>query len=150
MTDTKQVKLSKPITYAYKGENVEASFITLLPPTAKHIHLTGLIKSVFQKNAVEFRQNQKLVDQVADAAESQQKEGGEKEVGSDDVWGLFYMNPDSIEQVMIAGKELMSSGLFLIEGEVKLTKPLIDELSTEDFEKVLGEFMANFIVASLM
>ena len=38
----------------------------------------------------------------------------------------------------------------MIDGEVKVTKPILDEMSNDDLEGMLGEYLANFILRSVL
>ncbi len=140
------VNLKHKIDYDYKGEKVEASFVSISPPTVKHIHLTSVLKQAFQVSAVKNneRNKDKYVEEKDDKNDS-------KTENSDAVAVIYAGGSDiNIKEVMLTAKELMTSGLVLVEGEEKLTKPLCDKLDQEDFEEILGAFLVNFILASLL
>ena len=52
--------------------------------------------------------------------------------------------------VLLTARELFTSGLAMVEGEVKLTKPIMDEMSQDDLEAMTGEYLANFTLASAL
>ncbi|MCH9735871.1 MAG: hypothetical protein K0U78_15185 [Actinomycetia bacterium] len=145
MTDI-TVNLQKQIEYSHKGELLEASFVTILPTSTKHIHLTSVLKQAFQCAAVKLSKDEKPTD-------TEEKEDGKDEkLTPSEIMSTIYMGGKeiNIKEVVLTGKELMTSGVVLVEGEEKLTKPLCDKLSQEDYEEILGTIMVNFIIASLI
>lgn len=138
------VNLKEKIEYHYKGEEVQGSFVKLLPPTAKHLTITAPIKQMFQLAAVELSKEEKTKD------EKEEKESSS--LNPEDVFQLMCLAGDkiNIEKLVLYARDLMTCGLVLVEGEEKLTKPLYEKLSPDDFEMILGSFIVNFIAASLL
>lgn len=165
MTNTIEVKLKDEMTYASKGDSKKALFVSLRKPTAKHIHLTCIIKNAFQSGASEV--GDKVSDEDVEKAKAKALESLEKkkaeaeEKGEDfkedegegltpeDALKLLYKSPDSVVKAMIAFKELMRE-VCEFDGDQRATLPMIDDLSVEDFENILGEYLVNFILASLL
>lgn len=153
------VKLDTPIKYASNGQMVDGQFILIKKPTAKHIGFTTIIRSIFQNNLVEqTKKIQGFAEAVEEAkkvvtADKEKKKKSESEE-PDLSWAesiqILYSDPDKVEKITIAFSELMRSGLFLIDGETSMTKPLIDSLDVDDFDKLLGSFVSNFTYASLV
>lgn len=140
------VKLSTPFEYDSKGEVVDATFVSITSPTAKHIHLTATLKQAFQVAAM------KIHDSKGDDEKEEKEDKDDSKISPSDAMALIYAGGDAIDikVVMASGRELLTSGLVLVEGEEKLTKPLCDKLSQDDFEEIIGTFLVNFIVASLL
>lgn len=141
------INLKDKIMYHYKGEETEASFVTILKPTAKHISLVSVLKQAFQVAAMSINDGK-------DKEEKDDKDDKDDDsvISPSDAVALVYAGGKniSIKEVMLTAKELLTSGLVLVEGEEKLTKPLCDKLSQDDFEEILGSFLVNFIVKSLL
>jgi len=165
------VTLKTPIEYAYKGEMLKASFVTIKPTTTKHIHLTSVLKQAFQVSAMKMSERtdaeelkELKEEKAAEKAEKDAKntENGEEsndkkakkdeKISPSDLMSTIYMGGKdiNIKEIVLTGKELLTSGIVMVEGEEKLTRPLCDKLSQEDFEEILGSIMVNFIVASLL
>ena len=133
-------ELTHTLKYAHKGEEVEAQFITLSPPTSRHVEWTAELKQAV------FR------------ALPEPKEGVEPEGDPDHVMTgtellfLFYNAKDvSLKQILLLAKELFTAkpSIVSIDGEERLTKPLIDAMHPNDFENMMGEYTARFIIASV-
>ena len=139
MTDKQKdvlVTLSEPLKYAYEGELVEGTFIQLNPPTSRN-----MTECAFQKQAF-YRSIPKNV-------EAPDENASDDPVTGEMIMQLILMS-DTVDlgPVLISGRELLTSGVALVEGETKLTKPLMNDISQNDLEKLVGEYMANFILAS--
>ena len=53
-------------------------------------------------------------------------------------------------KILLSAVELFKSGVAYIEGEAKVTRPVLDEMSNDDLEGMLGEYLANFILRSVL
>ena len=134
--------LTTPISYAYKGEMQEGGFITLNAPTSKNMKECAELKQAF------FRALPK--NQGAVQAEPT-KDEEDAELTGDAIMGLISMS-DNVELsvVLATARELFSSGLAMVEGETKVTKPILDSLTLDDLECMVGEYLAVFILASAL
>jgi hypothetical protein len=125
--------------YASKGETAEATFITLFAPTSKTTRQCAALKQAF------FR-----------AMGEQEGGGGEEQTDSSfdiegsDVMALLAMskNVDLPDVIDISKQLFKMPGIALVDGETKLGESLIDRMSVDDIEDMLGEYMINFILAS--
>lgn len=130
-------ELDEPLEYAYKGDPAEATFITLLAPTSKQMDHCAFLKQAF------FRAIPR------DIEEKDEEEDKSDPVTGAGIMQLILMSRDvDFGPVLITGRELLTSGVALIEGETKLNKPLAEKLGMDVLEKMVGEYMANFILAS--
>jgi len=132
--------LQSPFKYSFKGDQVEASFITMTAPTMKQHSQAAALK-------------QSIVRIVTDAVRnSNDKEGDEKE-GEDTITAEMIVNTVYGSACVDANvvweqvKALLKEGLALIDGEQKLTIPLMEKMSPADFETMAGEYIANFTLA---
>ena len=136
-----QYELKNGIEYALKGQMETASFIEMNEPTSKHLSLTAPIKQMFFRA---LRENaEKNAGQEAGKAD-------ESEITGDILIQLLYTSSEDVGAFFGYAKELLSySGLCLLDGEVKLNKLLLDNLSADDMEGLAGAYVANFILASV-
>jgi len=134
--------LSEPVKYGDKsGELQEGAFLTLLPPTSKNMAECAALKQAFFRALPKDGQMQA----EADAADSN------AEVTGDAVMTLIAMSKDvELASVLTIGRELLTSGVALVDGEVKMTKPIADTMSQDDLESAIGEYIATFIIASAL
>ena len=131
-------ELRQGFEYASKGELAQAAFITLKAPTSKNITECAHLKQSF------FRAIPKDRPEV----EAQEEAAG---ITGDDIMTLIMMSPEvDLAVVLLTARELFSSGVALVDGETKVTKPIIDVMSQADLETMTGEYLANFILASVL
>ena len=132
-------ELDTPFDYAHKGEKIEASFIELKAPTSRNMRECAFLKQAFFHS---------LPD---DKGEEDGEKGDPSAVSGSQVISMMYLSHD-VDMVPVLGhaKELFTSGVAMVDGEEKLTKPLMDTLSQIDLENMLGDYLINFIVASAL
>ena len=135
-------ELKHPFKYANKGEQVDASFITVFAPTFKQIDKVAPIKQAFTIAIDELNS-----DDVKIEEDKKEEDSG---ITPTMVLQLLYRANADVTKVFLHARELFKSGAALIDGESSLTIPLMDKMSLDDFEGVLGVYIANFIVPSLM
>jgi hypothetical protein len=136
-------ELKHPFKYANKGEQVDASFITVFAPTFKQIDKVAPIKQAFTV----------AIDEISSGQEDVKEKEGEKEsegITPSQVLQLLYRANADITKLFLHAQELFKSGAALVDGESKLTIPLMEKMSLDDFEGLVGVYIANFIVPSLM
>lgn len=133
--------LTTGIDYAKGGEQVEGVFIKLIPPSSKQLTHCAMLKQSFIRA---------ITEQAKDAAESDKSESDVEISGQDIIYLLYGSASVDMGKILLSAIELFKSGVALIDGEVKLTKPLLDEMSNDDLEGMLGEYLANFILKSVL
>lgn len=132
--------LTSPFDYAHKGEQVAASWIELKPPTSKNMTQCAALKQAFYRALPD---DGEVKDETADKENI--------EINGDDIMSLIIRSKDvELITVLLHARELFTSGLALVDGEEKLTKPLLDMMSNDDVENMTGEYLANFILASAL
>jgi len=137
-----QYELKNPFDYAYKGENQTASFITLLAPTYKQMGNFTPIKQAFTAAITEV---------TADLDPEATTEGGDDTgVTATAAMQLMYRWTGDLTKIFLYAEQLFKSGAAMIDGETKLTTPLLEKMDMVDVEGLTGEYIANFIAASLM
>lgn len=133
-------ELKKPFEYAYKGDTQEASFIELVEPSFSVMQHYAVLKQAFVKA---------ITSVTSTDAPASEPSGEEAELSPSDVMGLLYSTDASMDKVFAAAKELLCAGA-LVDGETKLTKPLIDKMGAADVEGLVGCYIANFIAQPLL
>jgi len=137
--------LRDPFDYAAPkgGEMVTAQFVTLFPPTYRHLQHVAPIKQAFMAALTSIQ----VTDEQREAAKKEERP--DEDISPDAAIQLLYSGPGDMSKVMVHAAELFKAGAILIDGEIRATQPMIDKMSGHDFEQVLGAYMANFIVTSL-
>ncbi len=134
--------LKTPIRYAREGEMVDGSFVTMTAPTFREIDKVAPIKQAFMAAISEVSSGVEVTAEDAAAADASKIDGKQ-------VIQLLYSSKGSVADIMRHAEKLMRSGVFLLEGEKEFTSPLLDKMSLEDFEGLVGDYIANFIMPSL-
>lgn len=135
-------ELIKPISYTPKnsGEPVEAQFITLTEPSVKQLPTCSTLKQAFMR----------VISKAADENEGSENSSDADEVPMEDrIINALYASDEDITVILLSAKELFKE-VGLIDGEKKLTVPMLDSMALEDIEKMTGKYMANFILASVL
>lgn len=140
--DETTVELNKPFSYAHKGEQQEASFITLVAPTYKQIDKIVPIKQALTAAIAQMHERDFGGDDGA-------QDGGGSITGAQ-VMQLLYLWDGNLAGVFIHAQELFKTGAALVDGESKLTVPLMEKMDPVDFERLVGEYIASFLAPSLM
>lgn len=135
--------LTKPIPYASGGGSEEVgTFIKLSAPSSKQLTHCAQLKQAFVRAVTE---------QVKNNPNAKEDSGPGKEIKGEDIVYLLYGSESAdMAKILLSAVELFASGVAQVEGEVKLTKPLIADMSNDDLEGMLGAYMANFILRSVL
>lgn len=137
--------LTKKFEYSFKGDTVEASFIRLSEPSANNSMVCAQLKQAF------YRAMSEAGEKSGEGATPQNEGKGVADIKPADVMSLLYTsNSVEVHKLLLHAKELFSSGVALVDGEQKLTKPLIDKISLSDLESMLGGYFVNFILLSVL
>lgn len=131
-------ELKSPIDYAHKGNMATASFLTLSAPTSRNIAECAALKQAF------FRALPKS---------GQPSAGDSKQEGDprpEDITAMLASSKDvEYSQVLLTMRDLLPH-VAKVDGEERMTRPLVDSMSPEDLELVTGVYLLNFILASLL
>jgi hypothetical protein len=136
-------ELKTPFGYAYKGDTEQASFITLQAPTYKSLAHVSPIKQAFTAAIAEVSEGVEQSDAEANADDSSDITGAA-------VLQLMYRWSGDMYKIHLYAAELFKSGAALIDGETALKAASLDKMSSDDFEGLVGDYIANFIAPSLM
>ena len=136
-------ELIKPIKYTPKnsGEETEAQFVTLLEPSVKQLSACSTLKQAFMRV---------IAKEAGDAEESSSPVAESTMPMHQSIMNALYASPEAdITKVLFSAKELFRD-VGLIDGEKKLTVPMLDAMCIEDIEVMTGKYMENFILASVL
>lgn len=139
-------ELKNSFQYAHAGQELEAKFIALSAPRMKHMKYREPLKQAFYQAMME------LGDKQQDE-EKQDKPVSEKqtEIKGSDL--LIILRASQVVDTFNLGLHfielLTSDGIAMVGGNEKITRPLVEKLHPEDFDGLMGEYLANFIAASL-
>lgn len=132
-------ELLKKFTYSVKGEQQEAEFVRLIAPSSRHSKECAALKQAFFR-AINRSDAEAGAEDVQDV-----------EITGQDVITMIAMAKDvDLPDVMEVAKTLFLNGIAVIDGETRLTKPMLENIAQEDLECMLGEYMANFTLASYL
>lgn len=131
--------------YALKGDEQDAGWIELSAPTTKNMKECAAIKQAFFQSLP--KTDAKDIEALKELQDG--KESKTEMLNGDEIIAMISASSDvSLAVVYANARELFCSGIALVDGEEKLTKPLMDKMTFEDFEAMTGQYIANFIIAS--
>lgn len=136
-------ELKDPFSYASKGSTVEAKFITLTAPTFKQLDKVAPIKQAFMSAIAE-------VTEGADTEAAEADDTTDEGIDGAQVLQVMYRASEKMTTVLLHAEQLFKSGAAMVDGEEKLTSELMGKMSFDDFEGLVGAYIANFIAPSLM
>lgn len=141
--DEVRFELEHPFKYATKGGDQEtAQFILLNPPTTRNSKECAALKQAF------YRASNSIAEETGESAQVEGDAAGPNPIGIITVMAMS--TAVDLADTLEVARRLFSSGLAQVDGEVKLTNKLIESMSQDDFEKMLGVYLVNFTLASGM
>lgn len=139
--------LQEEITYADEQSNaVKTKRLFIKAPSSKQKKYAFKLQQKFM---------QALKGNIADMQKSgnvetkETKDDSEKLNGEAIITALLMSNID-INDLIENLKELLTSGSCLVDGKINLIEPWFDQLGFNDIEKLLGEYIASFLLPSIM
>lgn len=132
--------LSESIEYQSEGSTQTASMLELTAPSVNNRKRVAKLKQGFMR-AINDLQGDKSV------------EGGEKDkdhkIKPEEVLALLQMGSVEYDEYIDIFVNLLVSGVCKIDGKEPLTAIRVDNISFTDIERLLGEYLVNFILTSL-
>lgn len=141
---TVTVDLSKPLSYAHKGNMQEGTFVELKAPTFKQLENFLPVKQAFISAVTSIDSSKTMEDDNAADKEEDVKITGAQALA------VMMQSSCDMTKIYLYCAELFKSGAALLDGEQKLTVSLIEAMDLADFDKLVGDYIANFIATSLM
>jgi hypothetical protein len=143
MSDLKSeivVQLSKPIKYSVEGGFEEANQLILKAPSSNRRRQCNELRQGFMKGITGMADKSGKVETTPDASD--------KETTPDEIVMTLMMADIDFAKYVETFREIIINGACDVVEGVKLTGPLFDALSLEDQDALLGEYLANFLLAS--
>lgn len=134
-------ELKKPITYSAKGDTHEAKFIELKEPTRKDLANFTPIQQAFMKAVKELQGD-------ADKIEEAEAKETEDTITAEAVIYLMSQSDVDMVKVSLFAEQIFKNGSALIDGETLLTSPLMQKMNMDDWNGLVGTYIANFITPS--
>jgi len=145
MTDYKSefvFQLSNPLEYHEKGQIEFANELTLKAPSNRQRHQSAKLKQGF------FRAIKSMADNTGRVETNADKSGEkEEELTGESVIEIIMMSSVDLVDYQESFRELILNDVCYAK-EQKLTAPMYDKLSDNDTEKLMGEYIANFLLSS--
>ncbi len=140
-----KLELSYPIEYAFEGQTLEADHLMMVSPSAASIKFTSQIKNLFfdaiSKNRNEIESKEPLKKDSSDQSDI-------TPVMVEYI--LSTCNSGSVDKLHQCLKDLFCSGAIKLPTGQRINIVQLDKLSLEDYEKLIGEYVVNFIIGSLL
>lgn len=135
-------ELVNKFNYGDKGNLAEAQFITFNAPTSKTLVLCSKLKQFFY-------QSMPKQDSSVQVDTSEVKE---VEIDGDSIMMMIASSKEvDLGEVLLTAKELFKNEeIAQLDGEQKLTVPILDSLDNDELEEMVGRYLANFILASAL
>lgn len=141
-------ELEDPILHHKKGESSEITSILIKSPTAKQRKDAFALKQMFTR-AMMKQQDNLSAEQIKAATERQKTEQKDVEIEPKEIVMMMLASSENFETFNETFKSLLVSGAAEIDGE-KFTQFHYDQLSLDDAERLLGEYLKVFLVSSLL
>lgn len=139
MTEEVRYVLLVPFEYALRGQLTRAQFVLLRAPSSKQYRECAALKQAF------FRAVPREVQKETGPGEQS------AEITASDVVSIIAASRDvSYEEVLDAARRLLTSGVAQVDGETKLTVPMLDNVGLEDLELMMGQYLVSFTLASTL
>lgn len=141
MIEKVDVPLTRPIKYAFKGEQITSQFVTLYAPNSLQLANSTYLKQTFFQAVANSK-----------GEDSKDKKAGKdiSELTGADIIMMMMMSDVDMVKFMLAAKELLKSGVAQLDDQQVMKAPLLEALSDEDFELLVGEYLVNFTLASAL
>lgn len=138
--DSIEFILSKEITYHHQGTSKQGQMLVLTAPTNAHTRHRVKLQQALHRAMANIATNK--TEQVA------QKDTGESTIAGSDVMMMMLTSETDMVQFHDDFRKFMCEGSCLVEGEERITAKLWDDLSPDDTDALMGEYLANFILPS--
>ena len=138
-------ELIKPFKYTPKnsGEETDAQFISLQEPSVQQLASCSTLKQAFMRviSKESSGEETSTADTDSSAADDVPMENR--------IINALYASDEDMPRLLATAKELFRS-VGMVDGEKKLTLPMLDSLCMEDLEMMTGKYLANFILVSVL
>ena len=148
--------LKNPLSYATRdGETTEAEFLEMNAPSGRHSKQTaglrqGIVRAIIedQDRAAKTRAAMGVPEEPDDPNQVEADDTIEVAEGGDIVNVLARSSVDLGALYHTARDLFTTKGILKVDGSTQMTATLLDRMSAQDFEFLVGSYIANFILAS--
>lgn len=158
MEQTARYALLGELKYAtHDGEMNEAQFIEMNAPTGRHSRYVAalrqaIVKAIVEEGRVSAALDSEEVRQGPPAPEKEPAEDEDEQVeiadGIEIVNILARSSVSLADTYKIARELFLQKGILKVDGDVQMTQMLIDKMTAQDFERLVGSYIANFTLPS--
>ena len=148
---TLDYRLSQPVPYADQGETVEGEVLVCTAPKGKNRKDVTKLKQMFFRSLPD--QDSASIEKAQAAKELKEEEASEEDIsinGNEILFIVMQSAKVEYDDFIELGRKVLSSGCCSIDGVKEVNSTIIDRLSVEELENVVGEYVAFFIVSSAM
>jgi len=145
-------QLSRPLTYSHQGEQIDAVSLTLQAPTGKSRMEVTVLKKGFkeaigsmQAKVMQNETAEEIAEKILDARN--QSSDDDNDMTGSDICELIMMYGEfNIRDYHECFKKLLCANeTCMVDGNVKMTAPIYESMLFADIEKLLGEYLKNFL-----
>lgn len=132
--------LTSPVKYHAAGQITEGMELLLKAPSNKNRIESAKLKQGFFRALKGMADGRGNVD--TDTAENK-----DSTISGSEVVSVIMMSDVDLSEYQENFRQLLLNGVCFV-GNEKLTAPMFDSLSDADTERLMGEYVANFLLAS--
>lgn len=140
--------LSTPLSYHEKGQLATTSELLLKAPSSKQRNESAKLKQGFFRALKDMESVTNGKTDVEKEAVKERMAAQEEEIGADEILSIIMMSNVDLGSYQESFRTLLLNDACMVGGSTKLTAPMFDNLSDADTERLLGEYLANFLLAS--
>jgi len=143
--------LNEELDYSDSGDAKKTKRLILRAPANIHRNETfrlrqGLLKGMTEAQA---RLKSSTTEEITNNNQNQTNEIDDEIDGQGILTGLFMSDIDMVEYMALF-ERLLLNGCCIVDGKINLTDGILKKISIDDEERLLGEYIANFIFPSWM
>ena len=134
--------LEDEIQYSKDGEFVKTKKLLLIAPSNKQ-----------RRDVIRLQQSfmQAIKSSMNSFSDSKAKKTtGNETLKGDEIIAMLLMSEIDICAMLDSFRDLLLSGSCLLDGKVDFKEIHFDEISINDSQKLMGEFIANFLLPSVI
>ena len=135
-----------PLKYSTKeGEIAEAQWLEIKEPTSRFMDNIAPIRAHLMR-AIAWHEQKRKNDNTIPREKGEEDEKEENTLSAEEMMVTLDLPPDVDTALVIRNVMFMMPDLGLIDGEKKITRPLIGDIHPEDTFGITGRFLINFIL----
>jgi len=135
-------KLINPVKFANNGKQDEIDYLVLSSPSANQLQHSRQLKQFIMRGIIEVSSKQSTDNN------DDEKKG---KINSEIVLLMIYGSSIDVNEYFNSFKRLLKTGIAKINGtDIELIPDLYDKLCGDDIDNILGEYVENFLIPSIM